>query len=93
MLEIQYEELAARPEEYIPKMIEFCGLEWDPRCLRFHELQRDVNTPSYEQVRQPMYTRSIVIMERPAPDSQTVGYAADRGTNRGTEPHTNGGRR
>ncbi len=35
----------------------------------------------------------LVIMERPAPDSQTVGYAADRGTNRGTEPHTNGGRR
>ncbi|MHB8408985.1 MAG: tetratricopeptide repeat-containing sulfotransferase family protein [Acidiferrobacterales bacterium] len=59
MLEIQYEALAAKPEEYIPKMIAFCGLDWDARCLRFHELRRDVNTPSYEQVRQPMYTRSI----------------------------------
>ncbi len=59
MLEIQYEELAAQPEEHIPKMIAFCGLEWDARCLRFHDTQRDVNTPSYEQVRQPMYTQSI----------------------------------
>ncbi len=59
ILEIQYEELAAQPEEYIHKMIAFCGLEWDARCLRFYETQRDVNTPSYEQVRQPMYTRSV----------------------------------
>lgn len=59
MLEIQYEELATQPEKHIPEMIAFCGLDWDTRCLRFHETQRDVNTPSHGQVRQPMYTRSI----------------------------------
>ncbi|MHB8348210.1 MAG: sulfotransferase [Acidiferrobacterales bacterium] len=53
MLEIRYEELAAQPEEHIRKTIAFCGREWDAHCLRFHDTQRDVNTPSYEQVRQP----------------------------------------
>lgn len=59
LLEVQYEELVTEPESQIRRLIAFCGLEWDPRCLRFHEIQRDVNTPSYEQVRRPMYTGSI----------------------------------
>lgn len=40
-------------------MIEFCGLEWDARCLRFHESERVVTTPSYDQVRQPIYKKSV----------------------------------
>ncbi|HQU17311.1 MAG TPA: sulfotransferase [Gammaproteobacteria bacterium] len=59
LIEIQYEDLATDPDEHIQRMVAFCGLEWDARCLRFYETQRDVNTPSYEQVRQPMYTQSI----------------------------------
>jgi ribosomal protein S17 len=27
--------------------------------LRFHETQRNVATPSFEQVRQPMYKKSV----------------------------------
>lgn len=59
LLELQYEDLAADPDTIIPRMVAFCGLEWDPRCLRFYDTQRDVNTPSYAQVRKPMYTQSI----------------------------------
>ncbi len=59
LLEIQYENLASAPEEWIRRMVEFCGLEWDVRCLDFHATRRDINTPSYDQVRQPMYTKSI----------------------------------
>ena len=59
LLEVRYEALATDPERHIREMVAFCGLEWNDRCLRFHETRRDVNTPSYEQVRQPMYTGSI----------------------------------
>ena len=59
ILEVQYEALATDPERHIRKMVAFCGLEWNERCLRFYDTERDVNTPSYDQVRQPMYTRSI----------------------------------
>jgi Flp pilus assembly protein TadD len=59
ILEISYEEVIAHPEENIRRLIAFCGLPWDDRCLRFHETQRTVRTPSDLQVRQPIYRTAI----------------------------------
>lgn len=59
ILDINYEDLTENPEANIRKMIEFCGLEWNESCLNFHENKRDVNTPSYDQVRKPMYRKSV----------------------------------
>ena len=59
VLHVHYEQLVTDQENQIPRMIEFCGLEWDDSCLGFHKTRRDVNTPSYDQVRQPMYEESI----------------------------------
>jgi len=59
ILDVQYEELVADQENMIRRMIGFCGLAWDDRCLGFYKSDRDVNTPSYDQVRQPMYSRSV----------------------------------
>jgi len=59
ILEVCYEDLVNEPEKMSRRMVEFCGLNWDERCLRFHETKRDINTPSYQQVRQPIYTKSI----------------------------------
>jgi tetratricopeptide (TPR) repeat protein len=58
MLEVQYEEVLERPEEMSRKLIDFCGLEWDDRCLRFYENDRKVRTSSAWQVRQPLYKTS-----------------------------------
>lgn len=58
MLELRYEELVAEPERHIRELIAFCDLPWDDRCLRFHETKREVNTLSYDQVRQPIYKTS-----------------------------------
>ena len=59
ILQIQYEELVRNPDDTIRKIIEFCGLDWDDNCLSFHKNKRIVNTPSYNQVRRPIYTSSI----------------------------------
>jgi len=59
MMEIRYEELVADQEGISRKIVEHCGLKWDERCLRFHETQRVVATASYDQVRQPLYSRSV----------------------------------
>ena len=59
ILPIQYEELVMNPDTTIHKLIEFCGLEWDENCLSFYKNKRTVNTPSYNQVRRPIYTSSI----------------------------------
>lgn len=59
VLEVPYEELVKEPDTWIRRMLAFCNLEWDDRCLRFYDTKRDVNTPSYNQVKQPIYARSV----------------------------------
>ncbi|MGA8277302.1 MAG: sulfotransferase [Rhodanobacteraceae bacterium] len=49
-----YEALVADPEVKTRELLAFCGLEFDPACLRFHETERDVRTPSAGQVREPL---------------------------------------
>lgn len=57
--EVHYEELVANQEAESRKLVAFCGLEWDDRCLQFHETERAVHTASKLQVRQPMYRSSV----------------------------------
>ncbi len=59
VLDLCYEELVTDPETVITRMLAYCGLEWHPDCLRFHENPRLVNTLSHDQVRRPMYRSSI----------------------------------
>ena len=59
MLEVAYEELVADQEGVSRRIIEFCGLEWDDRCLAFHEHDRPIRTLSFWQARQPIYTSSV----------------------------------
>ena len=59
LLEISYEELVADQERISREMVDFCELDWDERCLTYYESERQTITPSYDQVRQPIYTRSV----------------------------------
>lgn len=58
ILDVQYERVVADPEPQIRRVLEFLGLPWDSACLDFHRSKRHVATASYDQVRQPLYTRS-----------------------------------
>lgn len=59
MLEVQYEEAVADIETFARRLLDYCGLDWDPRCLEFHRQERLVRTSSLVQVRQPIYNSSI----------------------------------
>jgi hypothetical protein len=59
LLEIDYEDLVADTEATARQMVQWCGLEWDPACLAFHQTRRVVRTASMVQVRQPVYRRSV----------------------------------
>ena len=41
------------------RLVEWCGLDWEPHCLEFHQHQRPVRTASVNQVRQPVYKTSV----------------------------------
>jgi tetratricopeptide (TPR) repeat protein len=59
LLDVPYEALVEKPEEWSRRIIDFIGLEWDPRCLDFHSTERTVMTASYAQVRQKIYRRAV----------------------------------
>ncbi len=67
MLEVQYEDLVADQEGGSRRMIEFCGLDWDDRCLAFQDNQRVVRTASSWQVRQPLYRTSVARWQKYEP--------------------------
>lgn len=57
--DVEYERLVADPETSIRNLVEQCGLDWEDSCLRFHEVARNIQTPSRWQVRRPIYSRSV----------------------------------
>jgi hypothetical protein len=59
VLRVHYEEMVAAPEVQIRRLLNHCGLSFEPQCLKFYETERAVRTPSSEQVRQPIYTESL----------------------------------
>ncbi|MBT7225763.1 MAG: sulfotransferase, partial [Gammaproteobacteria bacterium] len=54
VLRINNEDLIDDLEGQVRRMLEFCGLPFEQACLNFHDTQRNVRTPSSEQVRQPV---------------------------------------
>jgi tetratricopeptide (TPR) repeat protein len=58
-IDVDYEAMVAEPEQATRRLIEFCGLAWDPACLRPEENRRAVTTASIWQVRQPIYRSSL----------------------------------
>jgi hypothetical protein len=59
MLEVAYEETVADPERTSRRLVDWCGLAWEPECLAFHERRRQVRTASAMQVRQPIYRNAV----------------------------------
>ena len=59
ILDVEYEDLVADMEGQTRKILDFCGLDWDPACLEFYKSDRTVLTISVGQVHKPIYTSSI----------------------------------
>ena len=58
--EIQYESLVANPEAEIKKLLKFCDLPWDKRCLEFYNRKDIVSkTSSNIQIRKPINLDSV----------------------------------
>ncbi|HVF83809.1 MAG TPA: sulfotransferase [Sphingomicrobium sp.] len=51
---VVHEDLVNNPEDEIRRLLDHLGVDFDERCLRFHENKRTVKTASSEQVRRPL---------------------------------------
>jgi predicted Zn-dependent protease len=54
-----YERLVEDTETEVRRLLDYCGLPFDDKCLRFYDNERAVRTASSEQVRQPIYRGGI----------------------------------
>ena len=54
-----YERMIEDTEGEVRRLLEYFGLPFDARCLKFYENERAVRTASSEQVRQPIYREGV----------------------------------
>lgn len=59
VLDVPYEAVVADTEYWARRIVEYCGLAWEPQCLEFYKVKRQVHTASYHQVRQRVYRSSV----------------------------------
>jgi tetratricopeptide (TPR) repeat protein len=59
ILRIQHEDVVDDLAGNVRRILDFCGLEFEPGCMEFHETERAVHSASSEQVRRPIYREGV----------------------------------
>ena len=59
ILRVQHEDVVADLEGQVKRMLEFLDLPFEQACLEYHKTQRNIRTPSSEQVRQPIFSTAL----------------------------------
>ena len=59
VLKVQHEHVVSDLETEVRRLLDFCGLPFEESCLEFHKTERNVRTPSSEQVRQPIFSTAL----------------------------------
>lgn len=59
ILDVRYEDLVSDPEPQVRRILEWCGLDWQPQVLDPAANELPSTTASSAQVRQPIHTGSI----------------------------------
>jgi tetratricopeptide (TPR) repeat protein len=59
VLRIQHEDVVDDLEGNVRRILDFCGLDFEPACLEYYKTERSVRTASSEQVRRPIYKEGL----------------------------------
>jgi len=59
VLRMQHEEVVEDLEGSVRRLLEHCGLPFEPACLEFWKTERSVRTASSEQVRRPIFKEGL----------------------------------
>jgi tetratricopeptide (TPR) repeat protein len=59
VLRVYHEDVIDDLEGSVRRLLDFCGLEFEPQCVAFHETKRSVRTASSEQVRQGIFREGL----------------------------------
>ena len=59
ILRIWHEDVVNDLDGSVRRILDYCGLPFEPGCVAFHKTERSVRTASSEQVRQPIYREGL----------------------------------
>jgi tetratricopeptide (TPR) repeat protein len=59
VLRIEHEDVVDDLEGNVRRILDFCGLDFEPACLEYYKTERSVRTASSEQVRRPIYKEGL----------------------------------
>jgi tetratricopeptide (TPR) repeat protein len=59
VLRVWYEDVVEDLDQNVRRVLEFCGLGFEPACIEFHKTERSIHTASSEQVRQPIFREGL----------------------------------
>jgi hypothetical protein len=59
ILRVLHEDVVDDLEGSVRRILDFCGLAFEPGCMDFHKTERSVRTASSEQVRRPIYREGL----------------------------------
>jgi tetratricopeptide (TPR) repeat protein len=59
VLRIHHEDVVDDLAGNVRRILDFCGLEFEPQCVEFYKTERSVRTASSEQVRQPIFREGL----------------------------------
>ena len=59
VLRVMHEDVVDDLETQVRRILDFCDLPFEEACINFHETERNIRTPSSEQVRQPIYRSGL----------------------------------
>ncbi len=59
VLRVMHEDVVDDLEGSVRRVLDFCGLEFEPACVDFHKTERSVRTASSEQVRMPIFREGL----------------------------------
>jgi tetratricopeptide (TPR) repeat protein len=59
VLKVEHEAVVDDLDGNVRRILEFCGLDFEPSCVEFHKTERSIRTASSEQVRQPIFREGL----------------------------------
>src|SRR6202035_3492029 len=59
ILRVMHEDIVDDLEGNVRRILDFCGLEYEPACVEFYKTARSIRTASSEQVPQPIFREGL----------------------------------
>jgi tetratricopeptide (TPR) repeat protein len=59
VLRVNHEDVVEDLETNVRRILDFCGLPFEPQCVEFYKTERSIRTASSEQVRRPIFKEGL----------------------------------